>query len=120
MASGPVAAFTAGEPFPAYPVISDDEIVDTIEKNQLRLLRERGADMTIFSPRASAMEHHVGDEQVSLAWSRACNDLIARVVSLFPETFVGRLPTPPVPRASLSNTPSPNFDVAWTSWASLA
>ena len=32
-----VAAFKAGEPFPSYPVISDDEIVDTIEKNQLRL-----------------------------------------------------------------------------------
>jgi 4-oxalmesaconate hydratase len=92
-----VAAFTAGEPFPAYPVISDDEIVDTIEKNQLRLLRERGADMTIFSPRASAMEHHVGDEQVSLAWSRACNDLIARVVALFPETFVGVCQLPQSP-----------------------
>ena len=33
--------------------------------NQLRLLAERGADMTIFSPRASAMGHHVGDEAVS-------------------------------------------------------
>ena len=92
-----VAAFKADEPFPSYPVISDDEIVDTIEKNQLRLLQERGADMTIFSPRASAMEHHVGNEQVSLAWSRACNDLIARVVALFPETFVGVCQLPQSP-----------------------
>ena len=50
---------------PAYPTISDDEIRETIEQNQLRLLRERGADMTIFSPRASAMAHHEGDEAVS-------------------------------------------------------
>ena len=92
-----VAAFNAGEPFPSYPVISDDEIVDTIERNQLRLLHERGADMTIFSPRASAMEHHVGNEEVSRAWSRACNDLIARVVSLFPDTFAGVCQLPQSP-----------------------
>ena len=36
---------------------------ETIEANQLRLLRERGADMTIFSPRASAMAPHVGDQE---------------------------------------------------------
>ncbi len=80
-----------------YPAISDDQIAETIEKNQLRLLRERGADLTIFSPRASAMEHHVGDESVSLAWSRACNDLIARVATLFPETFVGVCQLPQSP-----------------------
>jgi 4-oxalmesaconate hydratase len=92
-----VAAYDAGEPLPAYPTISDEQIVDSIESNQLRQLRERGADLTLFSPRASAMEHHVGDESVSLAWSRACNDLIARVTTLFPSTFVGvgQLPQSP-------------------------
>ena len=50
------AAFKAGTECPAYPDISDDEIRETIESNQLRLLKERGADMTIFSPRASAMK----------------------------------------------------------------
>ena len=33
--------------------ISDDEIRDSIEANQLKLQRERGTDLTIFSPRAS-------------------------------------------------------------------
>jgi 4-oxalmesaconate hydratase len=99
-----VAAFKAGEPFPAYPVISDDEIVDTIETNQLRLLKERGADLTIFSPRASAMEQHVGDEQVSQAWSRACNDLIARVVTLFPQTFVGVCQLPQSPGVGIARS----------------
>ena len=92
-----IAAYQAGEPFPQYPVISDEEIVDVIENNQLRLLRERGADMTVFSPRASAMEHHVGNEQVSESWSRACNDLIARVVSLFPDSFIGVCQLPQSP-----------------------
>ena len=37
-------AFKAGGDIdPAYPQISDDEIRETIEANQLRLLRERGA-----------------------------------------------------------------------------
>jgi 4-oxalmesaconate hydratase len=99
-----VDAYRAGTSAPAYPIISDDEIIETIETNQLRLVRERGADLTIFSPRASAMEHHVGDEAVSLAWSRACNDLIARVVSLFPETFIGVCQLPQSPGVSIENS----------------
>ena len=47
------AAFKNGEKAPAYPDIPDDMIRETIEKNQLRLIKERGVDMTIFSPRAS-------------------------------------------------------------------
>lgn len=97
-----VAAWQAGEPAPAYPVISDDEIRETIEANQLKLLRERGADMTIFSPRASAMAHHVGDAGVSLAWARVCNDLIGRVVGLYPETFIGVCQLPQSPGADLA------------------
>ena len=82
-------AFKAGTAPPPYPDISDEDIRETIEQNQLRLLRERGADLTIFSPRASAMEHHVGDAAVATAWARACNDLIKRVVDLYPEHFAG-------------------------------
>lgn len=82
-------AYRAGASAPAYPRISDDEIRETIETNQLRLARERGADLTLFSPRASAMGHHAGDLAVSTAWARACNDLVARVVELFPESFAG-------------------------------
>ena len=100
-----MAAFNAGgDPDPAYPAISDDEIRDTIERNQLRLLRERGADMTIFSPRASAMAHHIGNEDVSRAWTRRCNDLIKRVVDLFPETFVGVCQLPQSPGVPISHS----------------
>ena len=34
--------------------ISDDEVRESIEQNQLKLQRDRGTDLTIFSPRASA------------------------------------------------------------------
>jgi 4-oxalmesaconate hydratase len=84
--------------------ISDDEIRETIEKNQLKLQRERGADITIFSPRASAMAHHVGDEATSAAWTRACNDLIKRVVDLYPENFVGVCQLPQSPGAPIANS----------------
>ena len=97
-----VAAFSAGEPPPPYPEISDDLIRATIEANQLKLLRERGADLTIFSPRASAMAHHVGDAAVSLAWARACNNLRARVVALYPETFIGVAQLPQSPGSNLA------------------
>jgi 4-oxalmesaconate hydratase len=69
--------------------INDDQIRESLEKAQLKLQRERGTDLTIFSPRASAMAHHIGDESTSLSWSRVCNDLIHRVCSLYPENFVG-------------------------------
>lgn len=97
-----VAAFKAGSEPPPYPDISDDLIRETIETNQLKLLRDRGADMTIFSPRASAMAHHVGDAAVSRAWAQACNNLIARVVGLYPETFIGVAQLPQFPGADLS------------------
>ncbi|ANY06193.1 amidohydrolase family protein [Pseudonocardia sp. HH130630-07] len=82
-------AFLDGAPAPRPPAISDDEIRDSVARNQLRLMDERGADLTVFSPRASAMAHHEGDLAVGTAWARACNDLIARVADLFPGRFAG-------------------------------
>jgi 4-oxalmesaconate hydratase len=91
---------------PSVPVprISDDEIRESIENNQLKLQRERGADVTIFSPRASAMAHHIGDEATSVAWTQTSNDLIKRVVDLYPENFVGVCQLPQSPGASLAGS----------------
>jgi 4-oxalmesaconate hydratase len=91
-------------PEPQGAIISDDQIRESIELNQLKLLRERGADMTIFSPRASTMAHHVGDEQVSKTWTAACNNLIARVVELFPEQFIGVCQLPQSPGVPIENS----------------
>jgi 4-oxalmesaconate hydratase len=82
--------------------IADDEIRETIEPNQLRVMRERGLDLTLFSPQASAMEHHVPDPEVAVAWARACNDLVHRVAELFPESFI--------PVCQLPQTPDGNID----------
>jgi len=83
--------------------ITDDEIRDSIEGAQLRIQRERGTDMTIFSPRAGGMAHHVGNAATSALWSDICNELIHRVCTLFPKNFVGvcQLPqSPGVPPAN--------------------
>ena len=91
-------------PPPAPARISDDQIRESIEQNQLRLQKERGADLTLFSPRASAMAHHQGDSQVSKTWSRACNDLIRRVVDLYPGNFVGACQLPQSPGVAISDS----------------
>ena len=77
--------------------ISDDEIRESLEGAQLKLQRERGTDVTFFSPRAGSMEHHVGDAKVSAEWSRVFNDIIHRVSALYPKNFVpvGMLPQSP-------------------------
>jgi 4-oxalmesaconate hydratase len=98
------AAFDDGYAAPVYPPISDDEIREGIEANQLALIAERGADMTLFSPRASAMEHHIGDEAVSRRWAGVCNDLIKRVVDLYPQTFVGVCQLPQSPGVPISRS----------------
>ncbi len=68
--------------------ISDDEIRETIETNQLAQMKRRGSDLTIFSPRASFMAHHIGDFQVSSTWAAICNELVFRVSQLFPDHFI--------------------------------
>ncbi|BCJ50564.1 4-oxalomesaconate hydratase [Actinoplanes sp. NBRC 14428] len=99
-----VAAYRAGEEPPAYPDIGDDELRETVEGSQLRLMDERGIDLTLFSPRASAMGHHVGDEAVSAAWTRACNDLVHRVTRLFPGRFAGVCQLPQSPGVPISRS----------------
>ena len=98
------AAYRDGTACPPYPEISDDEIRQTIEDNQLRLIKERGADFTIFSPRASAMAPHVGDQAVASEWARRCNDLIYRVTQLFPDTFIGGCMLPQSPQSDLGES----------------
>lgn len=90
-------------PPPEPAQISDDAIREAIEQNQLRVLRERGGDLMLFSPKASGMEHHVPDRQVARDWARACNDLIARVVELFPRNFAGVCQLPQTPDGPLDD-----------------
>ncbi|PHS25653.1 MAG: 4-oxalomesaconate hydratase [Robiginitomaculum sp.] len=93
----------ASMPRPLQPKMTNDEITQIIEQNQLRLLKERGGDMTIFSPRASRMEPHIGDAQTSNDWARACNNLIHRVTQIYPDYFAGVCMLPQRPNAPLDD-----------------
>lgn len=81
--------------------ITDDELRDAIENGQLRMQRERGLDMTLFSPIAGQMGHHLGTLDKSIEWSRVCNDLIHRVCKMFPRNFAGVCQLPQSPGQSL-------------------
>ena len=82
--------------------VGDDELRESVERNQLRVLHERGGDLMVFSPKASGMEHHLPDPALATAWARASNDLVHRVAELYPETFA--------PVAQLPQTPEGNID----------
>ena len=94
----------AQPPYDGRIEISDDQIRESLEGAQLKLQRERGTDVTIFSPRASAMAHHIGDATTSVNWSRHCNDLIHRVCTLYPDNFVGVCQLPQSPGVPPSNS----------------
>jgi 4-oxalmesaconate hydratase len=76
--------------------ITDEMLLKSVEP-QLKLQKDRGSDLTIFSPRASGMAHHVGTEAVSIEWTTISNDLIHRIATLLPDNFaaVGQLPQHP-------------------------
>ncbi|WP_326538373.1 amidohydrolase family protein [Pseudorhodoferax sp.] len=84
-----IAAVQDGTPQPRPDALSigDDELREALETHQLRQMRARGHDLTIFSPRAIFMAHHVGDFQVSATWAAICNEVIHRVATLYPRHF---------------------------------
>src|SRR5947209_5076461 len=92
----------AKSPPPSSVRISDDQLRDSVQI-QLRLQRERGTDMTIFSPRAAGMSHHIGTADTSRDWTLVCNELIHRICTLFPQNFVGVGQLPQSPRVRPSN-----------------
>ena len=84
--------------------ISDDEIRESLENSQLKLQKERGSDLTLFSPRASWMGHHIGNEHTSKFWTEHTNELIHRVASLYPDNFIGVCALPQSPGKGLENS----------------
>ena len=77
--------------------VTDDEIREGVGNGQLRLQKERGSDLTLFSPIAGLMSHHLGNERTSLEWAEISNDLVYRVTEMYPDNFapVCQLPQSP-------------------------
>ena len=92
-----------GSPFNEPLNITDDQLRSTLEAGQLTLQRDRGTDLTLFSPTAGGMEHHVGGPETSLQWTRTVNDIIHRVCTLYPDNFVPVCQLPQSPGVSPEN-----------------
>ena len=67
-------------------------------RTQLKFLRERGIDLTIFSPRASGMGHHVGSVDVEPPWARHLQRPDPPRLRALPAKFHRRLPLAAVAR----------------------
>lgn len=89
--------------------IADDELRESLEPNQLRLQAERGIDLTLLSPRASWMGHHLGNVDTSRWWAEHCNDLIRRICDLYPANFA---PVCQLPQAAADHEASIRSSVA--------
>ena len=85
-------------------ILSDDQIREGIEGGQLKLQQERGSDITLFSPIAGLMSHHLGNERTSLEWAEVSNDNVKRVTELYPENFAPVCQLPQSPGAPPANS----------------
>jgi 4-oxalmesaconate hydratase len=82
--------------------ISDEVLIKSVAP-QLKLQAERGSTLTVLSPRAAGMAHHVGTEEVSRQWAAVSNDLIHRLCTLLPNNFAGVGQLPQLPSVSPKN-----------------
>lgn len=94
----------AGGPALSEAHVSDDEIREGVGNGQLRLQQERGSDVTLFSPIAGLMSHHLGNERTSLEWATISNDLVRRVCDIYPDNFVPVAMLPQSPHAPPKNS----------------
>lgn len=85
-------------------ILTDDQIREGIEGGQLKLQQERGSDVTLFSPIAGLMSHHLGNERTSLEWATVSNDNVKRVCELYPDNFVPVCQLPQSPGAPPANS----------------
>lgn len=94
----------ANAPDKSGAILSDDQIREGIEGGQLRLQQERGSDLTLFSPIAGLMSHHLGNERTSLEWAEVSNNNVKRVTELYPDNFVPVCQLPQSPGAPPANS----------------
>ncbi|HUO22342.1 MAG TPA: amidohydrolase family protein [Caulobacteraceae bacterium] len=84
--------------------LTDDQIREGVGGGQLKLQQERGSDLTLFSPIAGLMSHHLGNERTSLEWAEVSNDNVKRVTELYPDNFAPVCQLPQSPGAPPANS----------------
>lgn len=94
----------ANAPKLADAILTDDQIREGVGGGQLKLQQERGSDLTLFSPIAGLMSHHLGNERTSLEWAEVSNNNVLRVTELYPDNFVPVCQLPQSPGAPPANS----------------
>jgi predicted TIM-barrel fold metal-dependent hydrolase len=70
-----------------------DELLDKAQARHLKLMDERNIDVQLVGPRPIAMWHWIRP-YLQEGWCRITNDVIARIVKLHPDRFVGMAQLP--------------------------
>jgi 4-oxalmesaconate hydratase len=84
-----MAELIGGRGNPAVPPKIADEAVRKVAEEIVGIMDSVGTDLQFISPRPYLQMHSVKPVRVTELWTRHCNDIIARVVAMFPDRFRG-------------------------------
>ena len=84
-----MAELIGGRGNPSVPPKIPDEAVRKVAEEIVGIMDSVGTDMQFISPRPYLQMHSVKPARVTELWTRHCNDIIARVVGMFPDRFRG-------------------------------
>lgn len=84
-----MAELVGGRGNPSVPPKIPDEAVRKVAEELVAINDSVGTDLQFISPRPYLQMHSVKPSRVTEIWTRHCNDIIARVVGLFPDRFRG-------------------------------
>lgn len=84
-----MAELIGGRGNPAVPPKIADEAIRKVAEEIVGIMDSVGTDVQFISPRPYLQMHSVKPVRVTELWTRHCNDIIARVVAMFPDRFRG-------------------------------
>lgn len=84
-----MAELVGGRANPSVPPKIPDEAVRKVAEELVAINDSVGTDLQFISPRPYLQLHSVKPARVTELWSRHCNDIVARVVAMFPDRFRG-------------------------------
>lgn len=84
-----MAELIGGRGNPSMPPKIADEAVRKVAEEIVGIMDSVGTDLQFISPRPYLQMHSVKPVRVTELWTRHCNDIIARVVAMFPDRFRG-------------------------------
>lgn len=104
-----MAELIGGRSNPSVPPKIPDEAVRKVAEELVSTMDSVGTDMQFISPRPYLQMHSVKPGRVTELWTQHCNDLIGRVVAMFPDRFRGVAGLPQYPDEPLAQRVIPEL-----------